>query len=148
MAGAEHEVLVARDAMTVYSFLLDGRNLPSWQSGVRSAGLSSGSAGSVGARYQVTMDGPRGRPVARDYEITHARTGAEIQFQVVAGPSFLRGGFYLSTEGAGTRVRFALEAPAKGFWSFVRPAYRGRLRAAVGQLERLPGVIEERTIAD
>ncbi|WP_367301648.1 hypothetical protein [Arthrobacter globiformis] len=45
-------------------------------------------------------------------------------------------------------MRFALEAPAKGFWSFVRPAYRGRLRAAVDQLERLPGVIEERTIAD
>ncbi|MFC7847538.1 SRPBCC family protein [Arthrobacter sp. NPDC057388] len=147
MAGAEHEVLVARDAMTVYSFLLDGRNLPSWQAGVRSAGLSSGSAGSVGAVYQVTMDGPRGRPVARDYEITAARPGAEIQFQVVAGPSLVRGGFYLSTEGAGTRVRFALESPSKGFWSFVRPACRGRLRTVVGQLSSLPGVMEERTTA-
>ena len=148
MAGAEHEVLVARDAMTVYSFLLDGRNLASWQDGVRSVGLSSGSAGSTGARYQVTMEGPRGRPVARDYEITHARPSAEIQFRVVAGPSLLRGGFYLSTERAGTRVRFALEAPSKGFWSYIRPAYRGRLRAAVGQLAKLPGVIEERTTAD
>lgn len=147
MAGAEHEVLVARDAMTVYSFLLDGRNLPSWQAGVRSAGLSSGSAGSVGATYQVTMDGPRGRPVARDYEITHARPGAEIQFQVVAGPSLVRGGFYLSTEGAGTRVRFALEAPTRGFRSFVRPAYRDRLRTVVGQLSKLPGAIEKRTTA-
>ena len=148
MAGAEHEVLVARDAMTVYSFLLDGANLPRWQTDVRSVGLSSGSAGSVGAGYQVTMDGPRGRPVARDYQITQARPGAEIQFQVVSGPSLLRGGFYLSTESAGTRVRFALEAPSKSFWSFVRPAYRGRLRAAVRQLEKLPGVIEGRTTAD
>jgi uncharacterized membrane protein len=148
MAGAEHEVLVARDAMTVYSFLLDGANLPRWQADVRSVGLSSGSAGSVGARYQVTMDGPRGHPVARDYEITQARPGAEIQFQVVAGPSLLRGGFYLSTERAGTRVRFALEAPTLGFWSFIRPAYRRQLRAAVGQLAKLPGVIEERTTAD
>ena len=39
MAGAEHEVLVARDAMTVYSFLLDGANLPRWQTDVRSVGL-------------------------------------------------------------------------------------------------------------
>jgi hypothetical protein len=148
MAGAEHEVLVARDAMTVYSFLLDGRNLSSWQAGVRSAELSSGSVGSAGARYQVTMDGPRGRPVARDYEITHERPGAEIQFQVVAGPSLLRGGFYLSTESAGTRVRFALEAPTHGFWSFIRPACRRQLRAAVGQLEKLPGVIEGLTTAD
>ncbi|MET3931972.1 SRPBCC family protein [Arthrobacter sp. OAP107] len=148
MAGAEHEVLVARDAMTVWSFLLDGANLPRWQADVRSVALSSGSAGSPGARYQVTVDGPHGRPVARDYEITHARPGAEIQFQVVAGPSLLRGGFYLSTETAGTRVRFALEAPARGFWSFLRPARRRQLRAAVGQLARLPAVIEDRTTAD
>lgn len=147
MAAADHEVLVARDAMTVYLFLLDGRNLPRWQSGVRSAALSSGSPGRVGARYQVTMDGPRGRPVARDYEITHARPGAEIQFQVVAGPSLLHGGFYLSTEGAGTRVRFALEAPMRGFRKLIRPAYRGRLRTVVGQLDRLPGVIEACTTA-
>jgi hypothetical protein len=86
--------------------------------------------------------------VARDYEITHARPGAEIQFQVVAGPSLLRGGFYLSTESAGTRVRFALEAPSLGFWSFLRPGYRRQLRAAVGQLAKLPAVIEERTTAD
>ena len=45
MAGAEHEVLVARDAMTVWSFLLDGANLPGWQADIRSVGLSSGSAG-------------------------------------------------------------------------------------------------------
>jgi uncharacterized membrane protein len=147
MASAEHEVLVARDAMTVYAFLLDGRNLPSWLTDVRSAGLTSGSAGGVGSKYQVTMDGPRGRPVARDYEVTHARPGAEIQFRVVAGPSLLRGGFYLSTEGPATRVRFALEAPMRGFRSLIRPAYRGRLRAAVAQLSRLPGVIEERTTA-
>ena len=148
MARAEHEVLVARAAMTVYSFLLDGSNLPMWKAGVRSIGLSSGSAGSVGARYQVTMDGPRGRPVTRYYEITQARPGAEIQFQVVAGPSLLRGGFYLSTESDGTRVRFALDAPTLGFWSFIRPAYRRQLRAAVGQLAKLPAVIEERTTAD
>ena len=125
MAGAEHEVLVARDAMTVYSFLLDGANLPRWQTDVRSVGLSSGSAGSVGAGYQVTMDGPRGRPVARDYQITQARPGAEIQFQVVAGPSLLRGGFYLSTESAGTRVRFALEAPSQGFLELCPPGISG-----------------------
>ena len=87
MAFAEHEVLVHRDAMAVYGFLLNGLNLPSWQEGIRSISLSSGSAGSAGARYQVTLTGPGGRPVAGDFEITQARPGAEIRFQVVAGPS-------------------------------------------------------------
>jgi uncharacterized membrane protein len=143
MAFAEHEVLVQRDAMTVYTFLLNGLNLPAWQQGIRSISLSSGSAGSVGARYQVTLTGPRGRPIAGDFEITHARPGAEIRFQVVAGPSLPRGGFYLSTEGAATRVRFALEAPLKGLRSLARPAVRRRLQARVAQLERLRTVLEE-----
>jgi uncharacterized membrane protein len=148
MAFAEHEVLVQRDAMTVYTFLLNGLNLPLLQQGIRSSGLSSGSAGSAGARDQVPLTGPRGRPVAGDFEITHARPGAEIRFQVVAGPSLPSGGFYLSTEGAGTRVRFALESPLKGLRSLARPAVQRRLKAQVAQLERLRAVLEERPTAD
>lgn len=148
MASAEHEVLVHRDAMAVYGFLLNGLNLPSWQEGIRSISLSSGSAGSAGSRYQVTLTGPGGRPVAGDFEITHARPGAEIRFQVVAGPSLPSGGFYLSTEGAGTRVRFALECPLKGLQSLARPAVQRRLKAQVAQLERLAAVLEECPTAD
>ena len=148
MAFAEHEVLVQRDAMTVYTFLLNGLNLPAWQPGIRSISLSSGSAGSAGARYQVTLTGPRGRPVAADFEITHTRPGAEIRFQVVAGPSLPSGGFYLSTEGAATRVRFALEVPLKGLRSLGRPAVQRRLQERVAQLERLKAVLEERPTTD
>ena len=86
--------------------------------------------------------------LARDLNITSILLVLPAGTLIGLTTSLLLGGFYLSTEGAGTRVRFALEAPSKGFWSFVGPAYRGRLRAAVGQLERLPGVIEGRTTAD
>jgi uncharacterized membrane protein len=148
MAFAEHEVYVRRDAMTVYSFLLDVLNIPSWQPNIRSISLNSGIAGQPGARYQVTMVGPRGRAVAGDFEITEARPGAEIQFQVVAGPSLPHGGVYLSTEGGGTRVRFALETPLKGLRSFTRPAVERRLQEAVAHLERLPEALEGRPTAD
>ncbi|CAH0299648.1 hypothetical protein SRABI83_04479 [Arthrobacter sp. Bi83] len=147
MAFAEHEVFVQRDAITVYSFLLNGLNLPRWQPTIRSISLSSGPAGAPGARYQVTLMGLRGHPVAGDYEITQARPGAEIQFQVVAGPSLSRGGFYLSTEGSGTRVRFALEAPLKGLRTFTRTAVQRRLQEDVAQIGRLPAVLEERPTA-
>jgi uncharacterized membrane protein len=143
MAFAEHEVFVQRDAMTVYSFLLNGLNLPSWQPNIRSISLSSGTAGAPGARYQVTLMGLRGRPVAGDFEITQARPGAEIQLRVVAGPYLPCGGFYLSTEGSGTRVRYALETPLKGLRSFTRPAVQRRLQGDVAQLGRLPAVLEE-----
>ena len=148
MAFAEYEVYVRRDALIVYSFLLDVLNIPSWQPNIRSISLNSGVAGQPGARYQVTVVGPRGRPVAGDFEITEARPGAEIQFQVVAGPSLPHGGVYLSTEGGGTRVRFALEIPLKGLRSFTRPAVERRLQEAVAHLERLPEVLEGRPTAD
>ena len=86
MAFAEHEVLIPRDAMDVYTFLIDGMNLPQWRTGIRSISLASGAAGPrapcTGRRCWA---GPAG-PVPADFEITEARPGAEIRFQVIAGP--------------------------------------------------------------
>ena len=61
MAIAEYDVVIQRDAMSVYDFLLDARNLPSWRAGVRSIELESGAAGTKGAVYRQTIAGPGGR---------------------------------------------------------------------------------------
>ena len=114
MAIAEYDVVINRDAMSVYDFLLDARNMPSWRAGVRSIELESGAAGTKGAVYRQTVTGPGGRAVCGDIEITEARPGAEIQYRIVGGPESTRGGFYLSTEGGGTRVRFAVEREPRG----------------------------------
>ncbi|MCU1566751.1 MAG: putative integral rane protein, partial [Pseudarthrobacter sp.] len=42
MAFAEHEVLIRRDAMAVYLYLLDATNLPLWRDGVRRVKLVAG----------------------------------------------------------------------------------------------------------
>ena len=63
MAIAEYDVVIERDAMSVYDFLLDARNLPSWRAGVRSIELESGAAGTKGAVYRQTVAGPGGRAV-------------------------------------------------------------------------------------
>ncbi|MCU1518783.1 MAG: hypothetical protein JWQ75_3504 [Pseudarthrobacter sp.] len=142
MAFAEHEVLIRRDAMAVYTFLIDGMNLPQWRDGIRSIGLAAGAAGTKGAVYQQTLAGRAGRPVAGDFEITQARPGAEIQFQVIAGPSRPAGGYYLSTEEAGTRVRFALEFQPKGLKGLMSTMVQRTMKAEVTQLERLKDVLE------
>lgn len=142
MAFAEHEVLIRRDAMAVYTFLIDGMNLPTWRDGIRSIGLAAGAAGTKGAVYQQTLAGRSGRPVAGDFEITQARPGAEIQFQVIAGPSRPVGGYYLSTEEAGTRVRFALEFQPKGLKGLMSTMVQRTMKAEVTQLERLKDVLE------
>ena len=142
MAFAEHEVLIRRDAMSVYTFLVDGLNRPLWRDGIRSIGLAAGAVGAKGAVYQQTLVSRSGRPVAGDFEITQARPGAEIQFQVIAGPVRPSGGYYLSTEQDGTRVRFALEFQPKGLKGLMKSMIQRTMKAEVAQLERLKHVLE------
>ena len=142
MAFAEYEVLIQRDAVSVFRFLADGLNLPLWCEAVRSIELLSGAPGTKGSVYQQTVSGPGGRPVASDFQITQVRPGAEIQFQVIAGPAQPHGGYYLSSEGGSTRVRFALEYQPKGLMALVNGAVHQSMKAEVAQLERLKAVLE------
>jgi len=143
VAFAEYDVLIQSDAMSVYNFLVDARNLPRWREGIRSVELKSGAEGSKGCVYSQLLSGPGGRPVAGDFEIIEARPGAEIQYQVLVGPARPRGGYYLSTEGQRTRVRFALECEPKGLLArLLRPLGRA-MKAEVCQLERLKTVLED-----
>lgn len=147
MAIATHEVLIGRDAMSVYLFLVDGLNNPLWRSGIRSISLRSGKAGEKGAVYQQTLLGPGGRPLAADFQITEARPGAEVRFEVIAGPARPSGGYYLSTEGPNTRLRFALELHPKGLQKLMNGMIQKTMEAEVLQLEKLKLVLEEENAA-
>jgi uncharacterized membrane protein len=143
VAFAEYDVLIKSDAMSVYNFLADARNLPRWRVGIRSIELQSGAEGAKGAVYRQLLTGPGGRTVAGDFEIIEARPGAEIQYQVIVGQTRPRGGYYLSTEGQRTRVRFALECEPKGILDRLRNPFRRAMKAEVCQLERLKAVLED-----
>ena len=143
MAFAEYDVVIARDALSVYNFLVDARNLPRWRAGIRSIELESGAAGSKGAVYRQTLAGPRGCPVAGSFEITEARPGAEIQYRILVGRTRPHGGYYLSTEGQSTRVRFALQREPHGILAWLKSPFRRQMKAEVRQLERLKTLLED-----
>jgi uncharacterized membrane protein len=92
MAFAEHDVLIRRDAMAVYLYLLDATNLPAWNDGVRSVKVVQGTSAAKGAVYRKMVAGRSGLSIPADLEITHARPGAEIQFRVTSGPANVSGG--------------------------------------------------------
>ncbi|WP_258803863.1 SRPBCC family protein [Pseudarthrobacter sp. NS4] len=148
MAFAEHEVLIRRDAMAVYLYLLDATNLPHWRDGVRSVKLLHGPAGTRGAVYRKMVAGRSGLSIPAELEITQARPGAEIEFQVISGPANCTGGYYLSTESSGTRVRYALEAqPERSFgfldrFGLLNGMAQRTVRSEVAQLERLRDVLD------
>jgi uncharacterized membrane protein len=148
MAFAEHDVLIRRDAMAVYLYLIDATNLPAWNDGVRSVKPVQGTAAAKGAVYRKMVAGRSGLSIPADLEITHARPGAEIQFRVTSGPANRAGGYYLSTEADGTRVRFALKAQPEGLFGYLdrlgllNGMIQRKARAEVAQLERLKDVLE------
>ena len=144
MAFAEYEVVIRRDAMSVYNFLLDPRNLPFWRNGIRGVELVSGAACSKGAIYRPRL-AATGRPAAAgEFQLTATRPGAEIQFQAIAGPAQLHGGYYLSTEGSRTRVRFALRSRNAGLSLLMYPRLRREMMGQVEQLEQLKSLLEHR----
>ena len=110
---------------------------------------------SAALNWNPAPPGPRapstGRPsrapaaarVCGDFEITEARPGAEIQYRALAGPERTHGGYYLSTEGGSTRVRFALEREPRGILARLKSPFRRRMKAEVCQLEQLKSVLEE-----
>jgi uncharacterized membrane protein len=148
MAFAEHEVLIRRDAMAVYEYLLDATNLPSWREGVRSVKLVKGPVDAKGATYRKMVAGRSGLSIPAELEITQARPGAEIQFRVTSGPANRSGGYYLCTESSGTRVRYALDARPGGSLAFIeRFGFLNRMvqrsvQSDVAQLERLRSLLE------
>jgi len=141
VAFAEHEVVIQRDAMSIYNFLLDPRNLSCWRDGIRGVKLISGAAASRGAVYRPLFAGA-GEPADADFALTATRPGAEIEFEVVSGPVRERGGYYLSTENDSTRVRFALRCRPAMAMLLRYPAVRRSLKAQVLELERLKSVLE------
>ena len=97
--------------------------------------------------YQQTLLGPGGRPLAADFQITEARPGAEVRFEVVAGPARPLGGYYLSTEGPNTRLRFALEFHPRGLQKLMGGMIQKTMEAEVLQLDKLKSVLEEENAA-
>ena len=115
MAFAEYDVVIHCDAMSVYNFLLDPGHLPLWRDGVRSVELlSAPQAPRVPCTSRPSPDRAAG-PWPRTSK--SSKPGRARRFSTRSSSARLRprGGYYLSTEGRSTRVRFALNCEPRGF---------------------------------
>ncbi|MDP5226765.1 MULTISPECIES: hypothetical protein [Arthrobacter] len=142
MVHASRDVLVHCDALTVFDFLADGANNRLWREGLRSVVLRGGAPGKVGAVYQQSYYPGQSSIIPGTYRITNSRSGAELEFSVLYGPVGARGGFYLSTEGDSTRVRYALDFTPRGLRRFYWRDSHRLLEQEVFQVERLKAVLD------
>lgn len=142
MAAAEYSVLIKRTPEDVYAFLADGLNNAAWRTGVRSVSHASGPAGREGAVYAQRMAGPGGHEIDGDYELTEARPGEVLRFQVIAGPARPHGVFLLSPEPGGTKVSFGLALEPTGFMKLMGGMIQKTMDREVAQLENLKAALE------
>ena len=135
-----NEVVVERPAAEVFAFLADPENDPRWRPGVLDIARVDGDGD--GVRYRQGVRGPGGRRVAADIEVTTREPERLIAFRTTTGPVRPQGRYELRPEGAGTRVRFALEAELRGVKRLMAPMVRRTMAAEVGALAELKQVVE------
>ena len=142
MPRAQGTVSIARPPDAVFAYLADGENCPQWRSGVLDITRVSGDGG-VGTRYAQGVQGPMGRRIGADYEITVSQPNERLEFQTVAGPARPHGRYDLAAEEGGTRLTFSLDAKLGGLKQLLMgSAVQRTMEAEVKALDRLKTVLE------
>ena len=117
MASAARTIVIGRSPGEVFAFFADPTNDQKWRPHVKEI-AAEGPPG-VGARIHQAVEGPMGRSIAADIEITAYEPPTRYAFQVVAGPARPRGEYRFIETATGTEVHFSLAAELGGIKRFL-----------------------------
>jgi len=144
MPQAQHSVTIKRPPEAVFAYLVDGEKCTEWRSGVLDIKRISGDGG-VGTRYAQGVQGPMGRRVSADYEVTACEPNAHLEFQTVTGPARPHGRYDLHPAEGGTRLTFSLDAKLGGLSGLLMGGMvQKTMDSEVKAIERLKTVLEAR----
>jgi uncharacterized membrane protein len=143
MPSAEHQVMIERPAAEVFAFVADGLNGPAWRPGIVDISLISGSG--AAAIYKQGVNGPGGRRIDADYEITAYEPNQHLAFRAIAGPVRPTGEYRLEEVGESTRLTFSMRAELTGLKKLLMGgAVQKTMDAEVAATERLRELLEAR----
>jgi uncharacterized protein YndB with AHSA1/START domain len=139
--SAQRTIVIERPPDAVFAFFADPANDQRWRSHVKEIRLD-GTPG-VGRRVHQVVEGPMGRGIAADIEVTAYEPPSRYAFQVVAGPARPRGEFRFAPAGAGTQVTFSLTAELGGWKRLLMsgPVQRS-MDGEMAALDRAKAIIE------
>jgi carbon monoxide dehydrogenase subunit G len=141
MPQAMYSVTVRRPIDAVFAFVADGENCPQWRPGVIDIKRVSGNG--VGTRYAQGVQGPMGRRIAADYEITVFEPTRRIEFQTITGPARPHGRYDFEAADGETRLTFSLDARLTGLRRLLMGgAVQRTMDAEVRTLDNLKRVLE------
>jgi uncharacterized protein YndB with AHSA1/START domain len=117
MPSAQRTIVIGRPPNQVFSFFANPANDRTWRPHVKEI-AAEGPPG-AGARIHQVVEGPMGRGIAADIEVTAYEPPSRYAFQVVAGPARPRGEFRFIETATGTEVHFSLAAELGGIKRFL-----------------------------
>jgi uncharacterized protein YndB with AHSA1/START domain len=110
MPAAQRTIVIDRPPDEVFSFFSDPSQDREWRPHVKEIAAEGPGPAAVGSRIHQVVDGPGGRGIAADIEVTAFERPSRYAFKVVAGPARPVGEFRFTPEGTGTSVSFSLRA--------------------------------------
>jgi uncharacterized protein YndB with AHSA1/START domain len=113
MPSAQRTIVINRPADQVFAFFADPANDQKWRPHVKE--VAAEGPARVGSRVHQIVEGPGGRGIAADIEVTAYEPPTRYAFQVVAGPARPKGEFRFTPSGPGTQVAFSLSADLGGW---------------------------------
>jgi uncharacterized protein YndB with AHSA1/START domain len=143
MPHAERTITVARPPDDVFAFFANPANDRSWRPHVKE--ISASGPVAQGSRIHQVVEGPGGRGIPADIEVTGYEPPTRYAFQVVAGPARPKGEFRFAPTAEGTSVSFALAAELGGWRKVLmsRPV-QASMDGEMAALDRAKGILEGR----
>ena len=112
MPHASRTIAIGRPPEQVFAFFSDPANDQRWRKHVKE--ISAEGPAGAGRRIHQVVEGPGGRGIAADIEVTAYEPPTRYAFSVVAGPARPKGEFRFAPSGEGTQVSFSLAAELGG----------------------------------
>jgi uncharacterized protein YndB with AHSA1/START domain len=117
MPSAQRTIVIGRPQDQVFVFFADPANDQAWRPHVKE--IAAEGPARVGSRIHQVVEGPGGRGIAADIEVTAYEPPTHYAFEVVAGPARPRGEFRFVETANGTEVHFSLDAEIGGIKKFL-----------------------------
>src|SRR4051794_30397413 len=142
MPSAERTIAINRPPEEVFRFFTTPANDPSWRPHVKE--ISASGPVAAGSAIHQVIDGPGGRGIPADIQVTAYEPPSRYAFQVVAGPARPHGEFRFAPAGDGTQVTFSLAAELGGLKKLfmsspVQKSMDGEMRSLDTAKARLEG---------
>ncbi|MEO7987763.1 MAG: SRPBCC family protein [Gemmatimonadales bacterium] len=97
----------------------------------------------AGTRYRQSVNGPGGRAITADIEVTAYEPDTHLAFRTIAGPVRPRGDHTFHSTDNSTEVTFTVDAPLTGLKKlFMGNAVQKTMDAEVACLDRAKSVLE------